>query len=78
MMSRHFSERLYQRFRIYSDEFTEKRILLAISQRKARYIRTDSTGVLFLTNALGPEMIVVFSKKGDLVTCDLPSKVGKR
>ena len=75
MMSRHFSERLYQRFGIYSDDSTEKKILIAISKKQAKYIRTDPTGVVFLTRALGPEMVIVFSKKGDLVTCDLPSKL---
>ena len=75
MITRHFSERLYRRFGIYSDDSTEKKVLMAIARKQAKYIRTDDTGVIFLTRALGPEMVIVFSKKGDLVTCDLPSKL---
>jgi len=77
MMSNHFSQRLLQRFGIYSDEMTEKKILMSVAKKKARLMRSDASGHLFLTEALGPTMIVVFSITGDLITCDLPNK-GRR
>lgn len=78
MISRHFSEKLYQRFKIYSDETTESKLLTAIARKKVRFIRKDAVGVLFETSVLGPKMIVVVSFKGEFITCDLPSKVGRK
>ena len=78
MMSLHFKERLLQRFDIYWDDMTEKKILMAIAQKKVEYVRRDDKTVTFRTVALGKWMNVTMSYKGCLVTCDLPVNAIRR
>ena len=75
MVSAHFSMRLYQRFNIYSDGMTEKKILMAVAKKEVIFYYKDRGCVTFRTKALGPEMVITISGDGTLVTCDLPTNI---
>ena len=75
MMTAHFSMQLLRRFNIYSDEMTEKKILMAVSKHEVTFLYKDKNCITFRTHALGPEMIVTVATDGALVTCDLPRNI---
>ncbi len=78
MLTAHFSMQLNRRFGLYSDDMTEKKILMAVSKHEVTFLYKDKNCVTFRTKALGPEMIVTMStKNGAFVTCDLPVNIHK-
>ena len=78
MLSAHFSMQLNKRFGLYSDDMTEKKILMAVAKKEVTFYYKDHGCVTFRTHALGPEMIVVIARDGTLVTCDLPSNIHRQ